>query len=108
MPTEKEKLQAVLQDTFNLIFENLWSAQDAHQLAERYAHDLAEQKILLATAGTPEKKAEHETNIKHLVEMMKTEVVDRYIRIGGNLAGAFAGAIKATISILLNAVFLSL
>ena len=107
MPTEKEKAQAVLQNALNEIFGGLWSAQEAHQLAERYAQDLAEQQILLATA-TPEKAFEYRANIGHLLETMKTESVDRYLQMGGTMGTAFAGAVRALISILLHAVFVAL
>ena len=103
MPT-KEELEAVIDAALAEAFAGLWDRLAAAEKAERYAHQLIDQHACIAAAATEAERKIHRQNILHLTATIKTEATDRYVEMGGALIAAFSGALKAVISLLINAV----
>jgi len=103
-PIEEEELQRILNEALEHFLGGLWDKDQAAAIAQRYAHDLAEQHILAITAATEEEKAKHMRNIQHLLVTMRTEAAEQYIRrFGQQGKQVVIGAAKAIATILIAA-----
>ena len=102
----KEQIRTVIEKAIKEAFSGIWEQEDAVFL-EKLAQDIAEQKILAVTAP-PEKKQEHEENIRTLMAHAQTEATRRYIVLYGQGVRAFTAAVKAMVTLIIHAAFHSI
>jgi hypothetical protein len=93
---EAKKLGESLLQLMKSSVKDLWRVEDTEFL-KQLAQDVANQKVAAAKADTPEKKAEHERNLKHLADTVKLEIVNRRLKIRRFRKDLFADILKTII-----------
>jgi len=100
----EQELKDILARALGEIADELWSKEEAARFVDRFAQQIAEQKILAATAP-PDKQREHADNLRTLLAHAQTEATRRYLRLHSQGLRAFTAAVKAVISLIIIAAF---
>lgn len=98
----KNQLEAEILAGLEEMFVKVWDQQTDPDRLARIAADLAEQRIIAATAETEAARATANGNVADLVGTLELLAAERYLKAYDVGRDAFMGAIRGGLSILIR------
>ncbi len=100
--SNRDQIIVTVKDALTGILRGVWNQDTDPGRIEKWAQDLAEQKILAAAADTQEEADKHNRNVAHILATVESIAQARYIKAYGEGLNAFIGAVKAVIALIVS------